>query len=55
MFYIALKNFIPEFKYVGFEPDDISYKCLDLNLSEDSNITLYNVALSNNSLEKNFI
>ena len=28
MFYIALKNFIPEFKYVGFEPDDISYKCL---------------------------
>lgn len=52
MFYIALKKFVSEFKYVGFEPDDVSFKCLNLNLSDDKNTTLYDVALSNNNQEK---
>ena len=52
MFYIALREYITNFKYYGFEPDKNVFRCLEENISTFESNILINIALSNENSQK---
>ena len=46
-FYFALKKYIKNFTYYGYEPDPYAYKCLKLNLQNLEGVKIINKAFSN--------
>ena len=48
--FLSIKSNNPNIQYIGFEPDDQVFKCLQLNTNSKSS----NICLSNESGEKNF-
>ena len=49
--YLSIKSNNPNIQYIGFEPDDQVFECLQLNTNSKSS----NICLSNESGEKTFL